>query len=90
LPEFPKNKVRSKSPRLDQTTATIELSQFDRTHFGTLSNAQNAIYQAVSLGISHSIDMGLRAEREQFYPLLMSAEVQENLQRFVNRSKPSS
>lgn len=90
LAEFPNNTVGSNSHRLDQSTTTMELSQFDLTPFGTLSNAQNAIYQAISLGISQSIDLGLRAERELFYPLLMSAEVQEILQRFVNRSKPSS
>jgi 3-hydroxyacyl-CoA dehydrogenase/enoyl-CoA hydratase/3-hydroxybutyryl-CoA epimerase len=82
--------VSSKTGKLGKAATTSQLEEFDLAQFGTLSTAQAAIYQAVSLGIKQSTDGGLKAERELFYPLLMSAEVQENLQRFVNRSKPSS
>jgi hypothetical protein len=73
----------------DRITALLDMVAFDLAQFGTLSAAQEAIYQAASIGIKQSVDAGCKAERELFYPLLMSAEAQENLQKFVNRSKPS-
>ena len=89
LTDSPINSVPRKTRRLDNTKAITEMSTLDLASFGTLTTAQAAIYQAVTLGITQSIDLGMRAERELFYPLLMSTEVQQNLQRFVNRSKPS-
>jgi 3-hydroxyacyl-CoA dehydrogenase len=64
-----------------------DLAQFDLTSFGVLSAAQTAIYQATAMGITHSTEQGMRAERELFYPLLMSPDVQGKLHNFVNRSK---
>jgi 3-hydroxyacyl-CoA dehydrogenase / enoyl-CoA hydratase / 3-hydroxybutyryl-CoA epimerase len=71
-------------------TLVDEMMQFDLGRFGILSDAQDAIYRATWSGIMQSRDLGLQAERELFYPLLISADVQEKLQTFVNRSKPSS
>ena len=81
--------IRRKTRASDKAAIKAEFTQFDLTRFGTLSAAQAAIYQAAWLGISQSTELGLRAERELFYPLLTSALVQENLQKFVNRSKPT-
>ena len=81
--------MRCKKRSLDHTATLAALAQFDLDRFGTLSAAQAAIYQAASLGITQSIDSGLRAERELFFPLLTSDVAQENLQKFVNRVKPS-
>jgi 3-hydroxyacyl-CoA dehydrogenase / enoyl-CoA hydratase / 3-hydroxybutyryl-CoA epimerase len=75
--------------RTDKAASLLDLAKFDLAQFGMLSAAQEAIYQAASIGIKQTVDAGLKAERELFYPLLMSAEAQENLQNFVNRSKPS-
>jgi len=83
------NAVQCGSRRTEKASIQSELTQFDLARFGTLSAAQAAIYRAASLGITQASDLGLRAERELFYPLLMSAEVQENLQKFVNRSNLS-
>ena len=80
--------MRCKKRSLDQTATLAELAQFPLDRFGTLSAAQAAIYHATSLGITQSIDAGLRAERELFFPLLTSDAAQENLQKFVNRVKP--
>jgi enoyl-CoA hydratase/carnithine racemase len=79
-----------KTRKSDRAADQLELAEFDLAHFGILSAAQEAIYQAASIGIQQSIDAGCKAERELFYPLLMSAEAQENLRKFVNRTKPSS
>lgn len=56
--------------------------------FGALTPAQSAIYRAAVLGISHSLEAGLRAERELFHALLISRTTQANLERFINRTKP--
>jgi 3-hydroxyacyl-CoA dehydrogenase/enoyl-CoA hydratase/3-hydroxybutyryl-CoA epimerase len=77
-----------KAHTVDKVSAVSALEQFDLAQYGALSAAQEAIYQAASIGIKQSVELGMKAERELFYPLLMSVEVQENLQKFLNRSKP--
>jgi 3-hydroxyacyl-CoA dehydrogenase / enoyl-CoA hydratase / 3-hydroxybutyryl-CoA epimerase len=78
----------NKNREANKDGARAELAKFDLSRFGTLSPAQESIYQATSLGITQGSESGLRAERELFFPLLMSDQVQENLQRFINRTKP--
>jgi 3-hydroxyacyl-CoA dehydrogenase / enoyl-CoA hydratase / 3-hydroxybutyryl-CoA epimerase len=80
-----KNNIRE----LERASLISELEQMDLASFGPLSASQSAIYHAVSIGLTQSIESGLRAERELFYPLLMSEEVQQKLRKFANRPEPS-
>ncbi|MGN6547769.1 MAG: enoyl-CoA hydratase-related protein [Aureliella sp.] len=66
-------------------SATAEQwAEWQRTHSGAFSPAQQAIIQAVAAGIAQSRGAGFRAERELFFPLLASPSVRERLQRFAH------
>ncbi len=84
-PVSKKASVCGRSAASNLAACEAELAEFDLHDYGTLSPAQAAIYQAVSMGITDSTEAGLRAEREFFYPLLMSAAARQSLQRFANR-----
>jgi len=65
------------------TDVSLETARQAILPFKPLSACQQAIANAIEAGICQSKDSGLRAEREQFFPLLFSEAVRAKLLKFV-------
>ncbi len=73
-----------RSPAEDESST---LRPFDSQP--ALTPSQLAIQQAIRIGRLEGRENGFRAERELFFALLSSSEVQTTLQRFASPSRPS-
>lgn len=65
-----------------------QLDAWVRAQASPFSPAQQAILRAATAGIEQSRAAGFRAERELFFPLLMSPQVREKLQRYAGPGSP--